>query len=600
MTRALKTLSATATATAARNMRGFRAQPGALALQRQILVQSALAAKKDQKMTRAFSGGTAEKGSEEAAAGPLDFHDTKIAFNSKTTFELFRGWVVFQVCGIGPLVRHCDQLYSMSVKVLGSTITHFFMRHGLFNHFCAGENAKEIIPKMEHLRKYGVGGILDYAAEAKDEEPKAKKPVNEEEVIGAPLSAKTYEYAGESLCDANAEIFMDAIRAVKDATPDGFAAIKLSGLGDPQLLERMSTCLVEMAKLFHRVSNDPSTNYDVSTVPFYAMDRSFSIDWDTFKNNWPRLFTVQDEATLKAIFEDIDKDRDGSINYLEWSEGIRLSHINEMARSCINPGPLYHSALNEEEQRLYFNLCNRMERIMDLAEKEGVRVMVDAEWTAIQPAIDHLVLFLQRKYNRGETPIVFQTYQTYLKGMHDKVVRDLARSKKEGWSFGAKVVRGAYMVSEREKAAKKGVESPICDTYEETEENYHKTIDSILSHNVGATGNAVGKDTQGEILVASHNRDTMEFVTRRCTELSKDKSKGIYFGQLMGMADHLTFTLASHGFKAYKYVPYGPIDEVVPYLIRRTQENSAILGSPGVQEERSMVGQELRRRISPF
>jgi len=549
---------------------------------------------------RYLSSGSSDTKVEKEVA-PLDFHDTKIAFDSKTNFELFRGWVVFQVCAIGPIVRHCDKLYNMAVKILGPSITHFFMRYSLFNHFCAGENAKEIIPRMDHLRSYGVGGILDYAAEAKDEEPQhAEKPINEAETVGAPLSARKYEYNGEKLCDANAEIFMDAIRAVKDATPDGFAAIKLSGLGDPQLLERMSTCLEEMAKLFHKVSKDPSTNYDVSTVPFYAMDRSFSIDWDTFKNNWPRLFTVQDEATLKAIFEDIDKDRDGSINYLEWSEGIRLSHINEMARSCINPGPLYRSALDEEETQLYFNLCGRMERIMDLAQKEGVRVMVDAEWTAIQPAIDHLVLFLQRKYNRGDTPIVFQTYQTYLKGMHDMVVHDLARSKKEGWYFGAKVVRGAYMVSEREKAKKKGIQSPICETYEDTEANFHNTIDSILSHNVGTIGSEIGKDTQGEILVASHNRGSIEFTTKRAAELGKDKTKGIYFGQLMGMADHLTFTLASHGFKAYKYVPYGPIDEVVPYLIRRTQENSAILGSPGVQEERSMVGQELRRRISPF
>merc|ERR1711972_327070 len=107
-----------------------------------------------------------------------------------------------------------------------------------------------------------------------------------------------------------------------------------------------------------------------------------------------------------------------------------------------------------------------------------------------------------------------------------------------------------------------------------------------------------GKDAEAELVVASHNRGSIELVIRRMEELSKDQSR-VYFGQLMGMADHLTFTLAKNNYKAYKYVPYGPIDEVVPYLIRRTQENSAILGSPGVQEERNMVGHELRRRILP-
>merc|ERR1719229_1623693 len=100
---------------------------------------------------------------------------------------------------------------------------------------------------MNVLKKYGVGGILDYAAEAKEgEAPKVESLSETEAVVGAPLSSRKYDYKGEAVCDANAEIFLDAIRAVRDATPDGFAAIKLSGLGNPVLLERMSTCLREM------------------------------------------------------------------------------------------------------------------------------------------------------------------------------------------------------------------------------------------------------------------------------------------------------------------------------------------------------------------
>merc|ERR1719188_762693 len=121
---------------------------------------------------------------------------------------------------------------------------------------------------------------------------------------------------------------------------------------------------------------------------------------------------------------------------------------------------------------------------MDLAQELGVRVMLDAEWTDIQPAIQHMVLFLQRSYNKSDRPIVFNTYQTYLKGMQGRVLRDLERSRREGWRFGAKVVRGAYMVSEREKAHQRGIESPICETYEDTDLNFLATVDSILEHNV--------------------------------------------------------------------------------------------------------------------
>jgi len=391
------------------------------------------------------------------------------------------------------------------------------------------------------------------------------------------------------------------VRAVKDTTPDGFAAIKLSGLCDPKLLERMSTCLVELTRLYARLSKDADAPTDTRT-PYYCTDLSFKLDWETYSAGTRRLFKVEDEAALRANFDRIDSDKDGVITFLEWSESARLSEVNSLCRSCVDQGPLYRAALDDKELELYFNLVRRVQRVMDLARELGVRVMVDAEWVDIQPAIDHLVIFLQREYNRGDRPVVFHTYQTYLRGMHDSVLRDLERSRREGWRFGAKVVRGAYMVSEREKAKARGVDAPICDSYEATEANYHATIESILRHNVDGRASSeqvCGKTTEGEILIASHNLDTIELSTRLVSELKKDKGT-IYFGQLMGMADHLTFTLAKHGYKAYKYVPYGPIDEVVPYLIRRTQENSAILGSPGVQLERRMVGDELLRRLRPF
>lgn len=541
---------------------------------------------------------SASPGPAEDGRPALNFNDAQIAFASKTTFDLFRSWSIFKVCSWGWVVRHCDTLYQVSLKILGGTVTHFFLRYSLFNHFCAGESATGILPKMQHLKSFGVGGILDYAAEAKDDAPvEAEKPQKgaEDETVGAPLSARTYEYTGEKMCDANAEIFLEAVRAVKDATPDGFAAVKLSGLGDPRLLERMSTCLVELAHLFRKISDENAE--DLKHVPYYCIDRTFQIDFDTFSEGWQRYFEVENKEDLKRFFELADKNGDGRINFLEWKKTVRLSNINALVQNCKHKGPMYQAALNEEEVKLYRNLIARVEKILDLAQTLGVRVMVDAEWTDIQPAIDHLVLFLQRKYNKGDRPIVFQTYQTYLKGMHESVQRDLVTSKEEGWHFGAKLVRGAYMVSEREKAKTRGVDSPVCDTYEDTEANYHASLDSILRHNAGKTG--ASGTAEGELVVASHNQGSIEYVVQRMQDLGRDPSR-VYFGQLLGMADHLTFTLARNGYKAYKYVPYGPIDEVVPYLIRRTQENSAILGSPGVQEERSMVTREFRRRIIPF
>jgi proline dehydrogenase len=463
---------------------------------------------------------------------------------------------------------------------------------------------------MAALRQYNVGGILDYAAEAKEEEvrPNDVMPSPSDAVVGAPLSSRTYDYKGEALCDANAEIFLDAVRAVKNATPDGFAAIKLSGLGNPALLERMSTCLVEMAVFFEKLSLQ-SSDQDHPRRPYHCIDRSFQLEYPAFRDGWKHFFVTTDEAEIRKKFDAIDRDQDGLITYMEWADFARLSEINALVRSCTDEGPLFHAALNEEELTLYQNLVGRVKKILDLAESLGVRVMVDAEWTDIQPAIDHMVLFLQRIYNRGDQPIVFNTYQTYLKNMHDKVVRDLERSRGEGWRFGAKLVRGAYMVSEREKAKQRGVESPVNENYEETDREFNASLDAILAHTsldpakvpalLPGQEDGPGRTAGAEVLVASHNRNSIERALEKMKEFKTNRDN-VYFGQLLGMADHLTFTLGANGYKAYKYVPYGPIGEVMPYLIRRTQENSSILGSSGVQEERKMVSDELKRRLNPF
>lgn len=533
------------------------------------------------------------------------FTDSEIAFKAKRNFELLRTWTVFRICGISFVVRKCDALYNVSTRLLGARLTHWFLRHSFFNHFCAGENVAELKPIMLELRGHGVGGILDYAAEAKEDDAQSAADHADSAggTVGATRSARYYDYKGEAKCDANVEIFLDAIRAVRDATPDGFAAIKLSGLGNPALLERMSTCLTEMTRLFKRISEGDSA--EAIPQQFYCIDRDFVLDFEKFRKGWQKLFTVRSEEELREIFDKMDTQRNGLIDYVEFSGSIRLSEINTLVRGCRDQGALYRAALDEEEMVLYWNLVNRVRKILDLAQELKVRVMIDAEWTDIQPAIDHVVLHLQRIYNRGDQPIVFNTYQTYLKGMHARVLRDLERSRREGWRFGAKLVRGAYMVSEREKARQRGLESPICDTYDDTEVNFHSSIEAILAHNQTPgttacdTAQGPGAEAQAEVLIATHNRRSVELTLNLMQQLNCSADK-VYFGQLKGMADHLTFTLGANGYKAYKYVPYGPIDEVMPYLIRRTQENSAVLGSPGVQEERRMVTQELRRRLLPF
>lgn len=236
-------------------------------------------------------------------------------------------------------------------------------------------------------------------------------------------------------------------------------------------------------------------------------------------------------------------------------------------------------------------MMGRLETLAQAAKDAEVRLMIDAEQTYFQPAIDHMVLRLQRKYNRGDYPTVFNTYQCYLQNTEQRVVDDLERARRDGFKWGAKLVRGAYLVSERQRALEMGYPDPTQASIEDTHACYDECVRLVLS-------DSVSKQEGSNVLIASHNQESVEKALEHMARLGIDKMDGgVYFGQLLGMADHLSFPLGGAGYKVYKYVPYGPVDEVMPYLVRRAQENSGMMGSPAVQHEADMVNDEIQRRL---
>ena len=207
---------------------------------------------------------------------------------------------------------------------------------------------------------------------------------------------------------------------------------------------------------------------------------------------------------------------------------------------------------------------------------------------------DNLVLDLQQKWNavdQSDYPIIYNTYQCYLKDARDRLENDVERSDRFDFHFGAKLVRGAYMESERELAALMGMASPIHDTIEDTHECYNSAVDYLLEKSTTATHKV-------ELMVASHNQRSVELAIEAMNKHRIDrKDSTISFGQLYGMQDTLSFNLGKHGYRAYKYVPYGQVHEVMPYLLRRARENSAIVG--GAAKELDMIKAELKRRLAP-
>ena len=234
---------------------------------------------------------------------------------------------------------------------------------------------------------------------------------------------------------------------------------------------------------------------------------------------------------------------------------------------------------------------DRLDGLAALAAARGVRVMVDAEHTYFQPAIDHICLELMRKYNRAGGAVVHNTYQCYLTATAAKLERHAALAAREGWHFGAKLVRGAYLHLERARAARLGYADPVHACIEDT----HACFDAAVSFALTRPDVRSGRSA-ANVLVASHNRASVERALDVMADEGLDaRTSKVYFGQLLGMADHLTFTLGAHGYRAYKYVPYGSLYEVMPYLLRRAHENGDLLSS-NVAGERALLVGELARR----
>ena len=205
----------------------------------------------------------------------------------------------------------------------------------------------------------------------------------------------------------------------------------------------------------------------------------------------------------------------------------------------------------------------------------------------------HSRLNLQRQHNVGQKARVYDTFQMYLKSSPRELERSIKLSEREGWHWGGKLVRGAYMVLERQRAKDMEYESPIHETLEDTHDCYDQGVIKVLSRT-----HVQNKFSSANLLIASHNEHTIKQAIGLMKKKNIDRvTGGVAFGQLLGMADFLSFSLGNAGYQAYKYLPYGPFYEVLPYLVRRAQENSGLLS--GGAKERGMMFSELKRRMMP-
>ena len=238
--------------------------------------------------------------------------------------------------------------------------------------------------------------------------------------------------------------------------------------------------------------------------------------------------------------------------------------------------------LSESEKQEWSRVEARFHKVCKSALEKDVPLLIDAEESWMQKAADDLIEELMATYNK-EKAIVFNTLQMYRHDRMEYLKQLHQKAHQEGFHIGMKVVRGAYMEKERERAKEKGYPSPICDNKLATDENYDNAIKYMMEHKNMA------------LFAGTHNEESSYLLMELAKQYGiKNDDKRLWFGQLFGMSDHISYNLANEGYNVAKYLPFGPVRDVMPYLIRRAEENTSVAGQ--TSRELNLLKTERKRR----
>jgi len=250
--------------------------------------------------------------------------------------------------------------------------------------------------------------------------------------------------------------------------------------------------------------------------------------------------------------------------------------------------------LTEKEQEHLKLVAKRLNEIGHATVDQDIVLQCDAEYVNMNPTLTLMTLALACCFNTSTKPYFWNTYQCYLKNTPAVVEYEFNLLKDRNVAFGAKCVRGAYMDSERARAKIEGLESPVCDTIEATHENYNNVVQSLLRK--------LNRNEHLQFLIASHNEETVNLalktIEKYASKNKKFKHESVRFAQLYGMCDHVSGTLANLGVPVYKSMPIGPVEDVMPYLARRAQENKTVLNAN--HREKNLLWNALKTKINPL
>lgn len=295
-------------------------------------------------------------------------------------------------------------------------------------------------------------------------------------------------------------------------------------------------------------------------------------------------YSVEGEGVDKSF----DETRDEILRTVEKAQGNRnipfsVFKVTGLMKTELLIKVQEQQEMTTEELAAFERGRARVNDICKRCHETGVRVFIDAEESWFQDTIDNLAYEMMELYNK-ETAIVYNTYQLYRHDRLDALRKDYERAVAVGYYIGAKPVRGAYMEKERKRAQEQGYESPINPTKDASDELYDAAIRYCVEH-----------IDRIHFCAGTHNEQSCYLLINLMEQhdIAPD-DKRIFFAQLYGMSDNLSFNLAKAGYNVAKYVPFGPIESVMPYLLRRANENTAIAGQSS--RELTLISSEMERR----
>lgn len=239
--------------------------------------------------------------------------------------------------------------------------------------------------------------------------------------------------------------------------------------------------------------------------------------------------------------------------------------------------------LTPSEENQWQQIRKRYEAVAQAAYNCDISLLIDAEQSWMQDAADDLCEEMMQKYNTDKA-IVFNTLQCYRWDRLDYLKKQHEKAKAGGYKLGYKIVRGAYMEQENERAIEKGYQTPICASKKETDDNFNEVMTYIMENLNDIS-----------LFIGTHNETSTYLAMELMAQLNIGKEdRRLWFGQLFGMSDHITFNLGELGYNVAKYLPFGPVKDVMPYLIRRAEENTSVAGQ--TSRELGLLKKERQRR----